>query len=96
MVWFLAPTISLCEQQCEVIRLQNFAAPIKVLTGNQGLDSWSRDTWDTILDGTRIVVSTFQVLLDALTHAFVHMEMLALLVIDEGSFAQFPPVAVLT
>ncbi|KAL6400813.1 Dicer-like protein 2 [Ilyonectria robusta] len=84
MVWFLAPTISLCEQQCEVIRLQNSAAPIKVLTGNQGLDSWSRDTWDTILDGTRIVVSTFQVLLDALTHAFVNMDMLALLVIDEA------------
>ncbi|KAF7545746.1 hypothetical protein G7Z17_g8938 [Cylindrodendrum hubeiense] len=84
MVWFLAPTVSLCEQQCEVVRLQNPAAPIKVLTGNQGLDSWSQATWETILDGTRIVVSTFQVLLDALTHAFVKMEMLALLVIDEA------------
>ncbi|KAH7149878.1 hypothetical protein B0J13DRAFT_277865 [Dactylonectria estremocensis] len=84
LVWFLAPTVSLCEQQCEVIRLQNSAASIKVLTGNQGIDSWSQSTWLTVLDGTRIVVSTYQVLLDALTHAFVSMEMLALLVIDEA------------
>ncbi|KAH7160714.1 hypothetical protein EDB81DRAFT_324140 [Dactylonectria macrodidyma] len=84
LVWFLAPTVSLCEQQCEVIRLQNPAAPIKVLTGNQGIDSWSQSTWHTVLDGTRIVVSTYQVLLDALAHAFISMHMLALLVIDEA------------
>ncbi|KPM45765.1 Dicer-like protein 2 [Neonectria ditissima] len=87
LVWFLAPTVSLCEQQCEVIRLQNTSVPIKVLTGNDKLDSWAPETWDIILKETRIIVSTFQVLLDALSHGYVNMEMLALLVIDEGLIA---------
>lgn len=85
MSWFLAPTVSLCEQQTEVIRSQIASTPIKLLTGNDNLETWSLDVWDAILDGVRIVVSTYQVLLDALDHAFVKMESLELLVIDEGS-----------
>lgn len=84
IIWFLAPTVSLCEQQCEVIRLQNPSVAIEVLTGNDSVESWSLQTWQDILSRTRVLVTTFQVLLDALTHGFVNMKTLALLVMDEA------------
>lgn len=58
--------------------------PTKLLTGNENVDSWSERTWETVLKDTRIVVSTPAVLHDALCHAYVGMDMLALLVFDEA------------
>lgn len=40
--------------------------------------------WDAVLKNVKVVVSTYQILLDALTHGFVRMESLALIVFDEG------------
>lgn len=57
---------------------------MKLLTGNDQVDTWSADTWDTILDGVRVVVSTYQVLLDALCHAFISIDRLSLIIFDEG------------
>jgi hypothetical protein len=49
------------------------------------VDSWStQKVWDAFLLNVRLVVSTYQVLLDALGHAFVKMGSLALIVFDEG------------
>ena len=44
----------------------------------------STSVWDDILQNIRIVISTHQVLLDALTHGFVTMRRIALLIFDEG------------
>lgn len=41
--------------------------------------------WDAVLHNVKVVVSTYQILLDALAHAFVRMESLALIVFDEGT-----------
>jgi len=41
--------------------------------------------WDAILKNVRIVVSTYQILLNALDHGFVWMQSLALVVFDEGN-----------
>ncbi|KND92581.1 Dicer-like protein 2 [Tolypocladium ophioglossoides CBS 100239] len=84
IIWFLAPTVSLCAQQFEVIRLQAASAQMRLLTGNDNVHMWSARIWERILDGVRIVVSTYQVLLDALCHAFVMMDRLALIVFDEA------------
>jgi hypothetical protein len=43
-----------------------------------------KSLWDAVLNSVKVVVSTYQILLDALTHAFVHIESLALIVFDEG------------
>lgn len=40
--------------------------------------------WDAVLLNVKVVVSTYQILLDALNHAFVRIESLALIVFDEG------------
>ena len=40
--------------------------------------------WDAVLQNVKVVVSTYQILLDALSHAFVRMELISLIVFDEG------------
>ncbi|KKZ62243.1 hypothetical protein EMCG_00410 [[Emmonsia] crescens] len=86
LVWFLAPTVALAEQQHNNISQQLSAYQTKILLGADRLNYWSnKKIWDDkILLNIRIVVSTPQVLLDAMTHAFVSMSRIALLVFDEA------------
>lgn len=61
------------------------AVSIKILTGDDGVDRWSdQRIWDAALLGIKVVVSTHAVLADVLTHGFLRIEQLALLVFDEG------------
>ncbi|KAI1753705.1 RNase3 domain-containing protein [Xylaria castorea] len=85
IIWFLAPTVALCQQQFRVLKSQLGAAQIKLLSGADGVDTWS-DTriWDDYLKDVRVVVSTYQILLDAVTHAFVQFNRLCLIVFDEA------------
>lgn len=88
LVWFLAPTVTLCEQQYEVFKSYLPGYGIQILSGNDDIEHWTEQSiWDAVLHGIRIVLSTYQVLLDALTHGFVRMSKLALLIFDEGSIA---------
>ncbi|KAF4625953.1 hypothetical protein G7Y89_g12212 [Cudoniella acicularis] len=83
-IWFMAPTVSLCEQQCAYISSQ-IPSQIKFLSGADNVDRWTEQSlWDAVLKDVKVVVSTYQILLDALTHAFVRIESLALIVFDEG------------
>ncbi|KAF2190815.1 P-loop containing nucleoside triphosphate hydrolase protein [Zopfia rhizophila CBS 207.26] len=85
LVWFLAPTVPLCEQQYRVFKSHLPAFGIRVLSGRDNVDHWTDQTvWDAVLKNIRIVLSTHQVLLDALTHAFVKMSKLALIIFDEA------------
>lgn len=81
----MAPTVALCEQQAKVLRSQIPSVQIKFLSGADGIDTWTDTrTWDDYLRGAHIVVSTHQVLLDAISHAFVRIERLSLVIFDEG------------
>lgn len=83
IIWFIAPTVSLCHQQHDVLKLQIPAVPMMTLAGNSNIDAWGPDIWAILLDTVRIVISTPQVLLDALDHAYLNLGLLALLVFDE-------------
>ncbi|KAG5289085.1 dicer-like protein [Histoplasma ohiense] len=84
-VWFLAPTVALAEQQHKSISQQLSAYETRLLLGSDNVNYWStKKIWDDILLNIRIVVSTPQVLLDAMTHGFVTMPQIALLVFDEA------------
>ncbi|KAG8673566.1 Dicer-like protein 2 [Fusarium poae] len=83
IVWFLGKTVSLCEQQHGVLQRQMPSVSMRLLTGQLNIDTWSEDVWPRILHGTRVVVSTFDILRDALDHAFVKIDMLSLIVFDE-------------
>ncbi len=85
LVWFLTPTTALCEQQFHVFELNLPGYGIQMLSGKDGVDHWSdQTTWDAVLDNVRIVLSTHQVLLDALSHGFLRMNRISLIIFDEG------------
>lgn len=84
-MWFLAPTVALCEQQFKVFRSNLPAYETQLLSGRDNVDHWTdQATWDAVLHNVRIVLSTHQVLLDALEHGFIKMQKIALLIFDEG------------
>jgi ERCC4-related helicase len=58
---------------------------MRLLIGSDNVDRWSEQRiWDAALEDVQVVVSTHAVLADALSHGFVTMSKLALLVFDEG------------
>ncbi|KAL8807644.1 MAG: hypothetical protein Q9182_000628 [Xanthomendoza sp. 2 TL-2023] len=85
LVWFLAPNVALADQQAKVIATQITSVQSRLLIGADGVDHWSEQwIWDEVLKGISIVISTHQILLDALTHGFVQMAKLSLLIFDEA------------
>ncbi|KAJ5553758.1 hypothetical protein N7494_003136 [Penicillium frequentans] len=85
MVWFLVPTKILCSQQLEYLSQYMPAVSMRMLTGDDEVDCWSnQDLWDTALRSMKVVFSTHAVLADALTHGFVSLRRLALIVFDEA------------
>ncbi|KAJ5247883.1 hypothetical protein N7468_002866 [Penicillium chermesinum] len=81
----MAPTVALCSQQHEVIASQIPSVKTQVLTGQDNVDRWTQQSeWDAVLRDVRVVVSTYAILADALTHGFVRILQLSLLVFDEG------------
>lgn len=85
LVWFLTPTVALAEQQHAVISKQLPLYQSRLLLGSDNVDHWStQEIWNRILLNIRIVVSTPQVLLDAMCHGFIKLSGLSLLVFDEA------------
>ncbi|KAI0662184.1 P-loop containing nucleoside triphosphate hydrolase protein [Cubamyces menziesii] len=86
--WFIAPTVALVEQQFEVIKT---AIPVSVglVSGASEPNQWKDPLlWRRILASHRIMVTTPQVLLDALHHAYIDMGSdIGLLVFDEAHHA---------
>lgn len=72
-------------QQFDVLCDHLSAVNLRLLTGADNVDRWTeKSIWDAVLHGIRVVVSTHAVLADALTHGFVKIGQLSLLVFDEG------------
>lgn len=78
--------MSLADQQFEAIQAQIPAVQSKLIRGSDNVDAWSTKpgVWDAVLNNARIVVSTYQILFDAVSHALVPLSTLGLIVIDEG------------
>ncbi|KAH9841788.1 P-loop containing nucleoside triphosphate hydrolase protein [Rhodofomes roseus] len=85
--WFFAPTVALVEQQCAVIK--ETIPAILMISGASEPGQWKdRALWRRVLEANRVIVSTPQVLLDALLHGFVDLGMdIGLLVFDEAHHA---------
>ncbi|OOF91730.1 hypothetical protein ASPCADRAFT_518163 [Aspergillus carbonarius ITEM 5010] len=83
--WLLCPTVVLCEQHTHTIKNRFPSMWCKGLTSKDGVDHWSEKAiWEKALSGIKIAVSTYQVLYDALSHGFVKMSQLSLLIFDEA------------
>ncbi|KAH7885585.1 hypothetical protein F5I97DRAFT_2034434 [Phlebopus sp. FC_14] len=85
--WFIAPTVALCEQQQDVI--SKAMGPVGLIHGGLEPKQWTDPgIWKSILQKNRVIVSTPQVLLDALTHGYINLGLeISLLVFDEAHHA---------
>lgn len=88
LVWLIAPTVALCTQHAETFSKRLPAYQVRLLLGSDNVDKWSdQSTWNAAFKNIRIVISAPAVLNDALDHAFVKIEQLALLIFDEAHHA---------
>ena len=69
-------------QQADYIRAHT---PLKVghYYGEMGVDSWKQAKWNNELDQNNILVMTRQIFLDMLTHGYVNLSRINLIVFDE-------------
>ncbi|KAG5643730.1 hypothetical protein DXG03_009720 [Asterophora parasitica] len=86
--WFVAPTVALCEQQRNVIQT-SIPVSVGLISGSLEPDQWKNAAlWQTVLATHRIMVTTPQVLLDALRHSYVSLGRdVSLLIFDEAHHA---------
>lgn len=80
-VWVACPTQALAEQQERFFR-RHARLPSRVVHGGHGVDEWTHAQWAT-LKSKRVLVFTFQALLDALLHAMLRIDQCCLVVVDE-------------
>ncbi|KAI0697912.1 P-loop containing nucleoside triphosphate hydrolase protein [Cytidiella melzeri] len=86
--WFLAPTVALIEQQRDVIAAA-IPVPVGLISGASEPDQWKdAKLWERVLTSYRIVVSTPQIVLDALRHGYIDLGAhISLLIFDEAHHA---------
>ncbi|KAL3535967.1 hypothetical protein ACH5RR_004428, partial [Cinchona calisaya] len=83
---FLAPTVALVQQQAKVIedsidfKVRMFCGSSKRLRSHQD--------WEKEIEEYEILVMTPQILLHNLSHCFIRIELIALLIFDECHYAQ--------
>ncbi|KAL5559568.1 hypothetical protein UlMin_035779 [Ulmus minor] len=82
LIVFLAPTVHLVNQQFEVIK-SNTNFQVGEYYGGKGVDDWNSESWEKEIKEHDVLVMTPQVLLDALRKAFLSLEVVCLMVLDE-------------
>ncbi|KAK2993669.1 hypothetical protein RJ640_009484 [Escallonia rubra] len=83
---FLAPTVALVEQQARVIQ-DSIDFKVGTYCGNSKRLKDHRD-WEKELEEHEVLVMTPQILLHNLSHCFIRIELIALLIFDECHYAQ--------
>ncbi|XP_019435974.1 PREDICTED: endoribonuclease Dicer homolog 3b-like [Lupinus angustifolius] len=82
LIIFLAPTVNLVNQQFKHIKdLTGFK--VEEYYGAKGVDTWDLKIWEKEISENDVLVMTPQILLDALRKAFLSIEMICLMIIDE-------------
>ncbi|XVF35247.1 hypothetical protein REPUB_Repub18cG0129200 [Reevesia pubescens] len=82
LIVFLAPTVHLLNQQFEYIKIHT-NLEVEQYYGAKGVDEWNLDSWKKEVNEHDVLVMTPQILLDSLRKAFLSLEMVSLMIIDE-------------
>ncbi|PWA74613.1 dicer-like 4 [Artemisia annua] len=83
---FLAPTVALVEQQAKVIK-DSIDVKVGIYCGSSKRLKSHHD-WDKELEQFEVLVMTPQILLHNLSHCYMRIEHIALLIFDECHYAQ--------
>ncbi|CAK9167068.1 unnamed protein product, partial [Ilex paraguariensis] len=79
---FLVPTVVLVTQQAEAVKM-NTDLKVGKYWGEMGVDYWDAATWKQQRDEYEVLVMTPAILLDALRHSFLKLDMIKVLIFDE-------------
>nr|CDM85593.1 unnamed protein product [Triticum aestivum] len=79
---FLAPTVQLVTQQCEVIKTHT-DFEVELYCGASGVDHWTPQRWKEKVSKSQVMVMIPDVLLSALGKAFLSLDMVSLMIFDE-------------
>ncbi|KAF3189375.1 Dicer-like protein 1 [Orbilia oligospora] len=79
---FLVNSVTLVFQQAAVLEC-NLDAQVGKYCGDMGTDLWTKSQWDARLKSDRIIVATADILWNCLTHSFIRMSDICLLIFDE-------------
>lgn len=79
---FLAPTVHLVNQQYKFIS-NHTGLQVGEYCGAKGIDEWNVKIWEKEISEHDVLVMTPQILLDALRKAFLNLDMVSLMIIDE-------------
>ena len=75
----------MAEQQHNYLSRHLPQTSTRLLTGADNIELWStQEIWDNVLLNVNLVISTPQILLEGLIHGFIHLQQIALLVVDEA------------
>jgi endoribonuclease Dicer len=80
---FLVDSVSLAFQQCGVLQ-SGLDQNVEAVYGDYTQSLYKEETWNTLLINNMVLVCVAQVLLDSLTHSFLSMERISLLIFDEA------------
>ncbi|KAJ3041028.1 Dicer-like protein 1 [Rhizophlyctis rosea] len=84
--FFLVPTVPLVFQQRDYLK-HHLCGEVQALCGELLGDAWTADQWQKTLREKDVVCATPAIVLDALNHAFLKMEDIALMIFDEAHHA---------
>ncbi|KAI9728236.1 MAG: Dicer-like protein 1 [Chrysothrix sp. TS-e1954] len=87
IAFFLVDKVTLVFQQYAVLET-NLDRKIERLCGAFGCDLWSKETWDQHLKENMVIVCTADVLLHCLSHGFITMEEMNIIIFDEAHHAK--------
>ncbi|KAJ8716612.1 hypothetical protein PYW07_003239 [Mythimna separata] len=81
--FFLVNTVPLVIQQKKVIEKLCAVKGVGAYSSEDGVDYWDKEKWDTELENNQVIVMTSQILSDMLTHNYIKIEDINLLIFDE-------------
>lgn len=81
--FFLVNTIPLVTQQKKCIQNLCAISGVGGYSGEDGVDYWDKEKWDAELQENQVIVMTSQILCDMLTHQYIKIEDINLLIFDE-------------
>lgn len=81
--FFLVNTVPLVEQQKLVITKMCDVEGVGAYSSENKVDYWDKSKWDKELAKHQVIVMTSQILLDMLTHGYIRVEDINLIIFDE-------------